>query len=866
MGILSTVLAFVANVASDLAASEAARLLQRIRFPIPASLFGHRRELAEKLREMPFIYRNTGAADVLRDYVQVEVGTIDLNTLDLKQTSSFDIGTLQRLRARRKVLVLGNAGIGKTTFLRHTILTLIRKPSDLTFLPPDIRFVPFYVPLKAVDNAQPFPILRHLLENNKYLRGRRGMRRLRRLASAGRLFLFLDGYDEIYLDLGTHSNGRNYVRDELDTLLGNRELSPAYVRPPAGYNAFYDDFRYCRAWLATRKEFFLQNPIDLSRVADVRIATVDFLALGIFGIGNQRMALVRRIFDKYRSRSETYLDLLNEELFLSSIDRYAPAKIGELSYSPLFLTVMCYIYCQRVSDANSAEVDWASTASELVLSCVDLLLKDLDEFKVRGLPEARRTAVIQRRDEHVEEKTAFLGFFACELLIDGLTVFERDYLDRKAKQFFRNSESTNAPSIIKRLDDKRGRDSITTQLLNQGVFVMVVKRDGNILFDFPHRRFREELAARYMDDNSHVERLLANLHRADLSEFAYVFFRLSPRRSVLTEHMLTHALSGDKRTRDHYGLLLSNCLRHSPDEYDVTAVLERLFLDSILKREPFRIDIAVFDRFTPSLRFTEQLANVAQSTLAEGHIFHAQLIAFILARYRPDLMNTVVTELLRQTTDVRVTIRYFASFVLLNDASVLISELAYLRRSMDIYAEVVAAIGRHDFADDAPVIRAMISALEDREDIESVTFWSTLFHVNSERFSRIARLSFVPTSQFRIASIIRATWEETYRIEPISLSGQDGFVVAPIAAAALDAAQVESFEVQGLEVGRVCNDPDEILPRLRDRGLRNRILRESRVASSTVQRIVTGTVGTPCVIPVEIGFTGQGRPLSATRV
>src|SRR4051812_43434948 len=81
---------------------------------VPLGRLTHDREVGERLREMPFIYRDIEAGNVLSDYVDVEIETLDLEKMQVREAEGFDPGTTKRMRDRKKLLILGNAGIGKT--------------------------------------------------------------------------------------------------------------------------------------------------------------------------------------------------------------------------------------------------------------------------------------------------------------------------------------------------------------------------------------------------------------------------------------------------------------------------------------------------------------------------------------------------------------------------------------------------------------------------------------------------------------------------------------------------------------------------------------------------------------------------------
>jgi hypothetical protein len=569
------------------AIEKVALVITRTGLPVPLRV--HTRELREKLAEMPFIYKDVDS-DVLTDFVDIDIQALNLDELQPQPVPRVDIGMDQRIRSRKKAILLGNAGIGKTTFIRHTILSLI-EGENLSIFHDGERFVPFYVPLKAVDNTAPRPVVRYLLDNNSYLSGRRGAARLERLARAQRVMLFLDGYDEIYLDLG-RTGQANYIREDLNWLVGKVS--------DHGHDDYlaklYAALTSCRVWLSSRREFYASNQLDLSRVYNSAQYPLDCVGLGLLGVGNSRMQLVRKIFDKYRSRSKIFCDLLSEELFLQQVDRSGNEELRSLSENPLFLTVMCYVYVDRALEADEPGVAWASNTSDLVMRCVSLLLRDLDEYKARGLPTAQRVALTRRRNAFEDEKRQFLPFFAWSLLEERRNVFSVSYVNQRAVMFFKaNSQYKSSSAILDAIArNDESAETIGAQLANQGIFVVAEKVATRITFDFAHRRFKEFLAARYLEGRGDLAQLLTVVDREDLGEFTLVLMRESSHRLVVFDRILELALASERQ--DYYARLASSCASLQIEKFDPSQMLSSFLMRALTSDTEPRLTRAMIDR------------------------------------------------------------------------------------------------------------------------------------------------------------------------------------------------------------------------------------------------------------------------------
>jgi GTPase SAR1 family protein len=609
---------------------------------VPVPLRVHRQELRGKLREMPFIYKDIDA-EVLTDFVDVDIQKVNVHDLGYEKPSRLDLTIERRLQGRRKVLLLGNAGVGKTTFIRHTILTMM-DAKRVSFLYPDERVVPFYVPLKAVDNSQPAPIGRYLLETNTLFSGARGKSRLLQLAKRRRVILFLDGYDEIYLDLGPRAQ-HNFIREDLNWLFG--KIAPRRVRD-SYYTDLYRELKEARVWLSSRREFYATNPLDLRVVHNPGETPLDCIGLGLLGISNNRIELVRKIFDKYRSRATKFQDLLSEELFLQQVDRSGNEELRNLSDNPLFLTVMCFVYVDKALEAESGAVELSHTASDLVLRCVSLLLRDIDEFKARGLPAAQRLAISRRRNAFEQEKREFLQAFAWAVIDERRNVFTIDYVNEKARQFFGGGTASDSSRTIAALAeaDSTSPDSFGQQLANQGIFVLAERVGPRVSYDFAHRRFKELLAARYIEREWSRDQIVALVEREELSEFVLVLIRESARRRDILERTLDLARAGTRK--ESFARLASAAVQMDVPELQPESLLEAFATKVLRGEEAPRLTRPVLSRIPLTAMLGELAWAAFEESIRRERRWQFGLAAELLARVRADELVRRLDRLLQE--------------------------------------------------------------------------------------------------------------------------------------------------------------------------------------------------------------------------
>ncbi len=606
-----------------------------------SKLLKYRRKLREQLQSMPFIYRDLDA-EVLNDFVDISFEKLDINNLRVKPLPApFQIDPDERLRRGRRTLFLGNAGIGKTTLQRYAILLLLSRSKDKRFVYPKERPIPVYVPLKMVDNSRPDPILRYIVDNNRlFSKGSRGQARLRRMSSQGKLFFFFDGYDEIAFS----ADNRNFVRDELQTLMFPEEYKLLERAAASDLLSVTDSLHYamahCRVWLSSRREFFVLNPIPgfgkiqqaggpdegsdevrSSRRKAVRDAALNPPhAVELQGVGDNREKLVQKIFNKYRKRSAAFREFLSEEYFLDSVESSNDPNIRELSFNPLFLTIMCYVYTEKVLQEKSFDVEWNDKFDDLILACVDLLLHDLDAHKARDLPRAHKAGLLKRRNAYPEDKLIFLKFFSAQLYLRKRSVFTISYLREKVREFFESSESENAEQILRDMSNaSRRRPDFAVQLIYCGVFIVVDKSETETFYDFPHRRFREVLASRFLAKPEEYARLLENVAGREFSEFLSIFrneteFAAEQFHRETLEIVLHEALR-EGAEKSHLDMS-RQFVSHIPQEFDMTLAIERFLKHALSIDEPiFLLSKDLFRLCHPTDEFMQHIRSSLQGSL-----------------------------------------------------------------------------------------------------------------------------------------------------------------------------------------------------------------------------------------------------------
>lgn len=607
-----------------------------IRFIPQRTLWYHKQTLLKLMSDLPFIYRDLDL-NLVNSFVFPDIEPLNIEDLQKKHFDNFfKLSMEERIKRKRQVVLLGNAGMGKTTFLHKIIIDLLTNPENVGYFHPQERLVPIYIPLKVIDNTIKYPIIYYLTNSVPFFQGRFGEKLLKKFISHRRLFLILDGYDEISI----HGH-KNFIQEELNILFQKDKLRNAYI--DSENKKILYSLSVCRIWLASRREFFELNPIaQIGDGIDPRMYN-DIGLLSFLGIRGNRAIFVKNIFDRYRLHSTFLTELLNEELFLYQVDSAHDGEISSLSENPLFLTVLIYIYIKKVFDIRNAEIEWQYTVEELIIECIKLLISDVDEDKVRKLPYTQRVAIMHRRNEFPDEKLRFLQYFALNLYIDEKTVFDREYLFNSAYNYFSNIDQSPKKDIILRYIEHISASprALTNQIIFSGIFVIVHRNEKQELYDFPHRRFRETLALNYLVDYD-PKFLLKNLDKKHLSEFILVSFNKCELRDVLLKKLLEHTLRNPKDTS--FGKIIFQALNNLGKSYDSSQILMSFLDGAINKGTEFRLPKGVLNYLHIDSNWIDKLAVKFDKAVEKDRAFSISLICIVLNEFNRPLLHRLIKQ------------------------------------------------------------------------------------------------------------------------------------------------------------------------------------------------------------------------------
>ena len=518
-----------------------------------------------------------------------------------------------------KLLILGNAGMGKSTFLRYIVLCIIQNRKN-KYLRNSNDIIPILLPLKAIQNHQKSPILNYIFSELSIFKGEKGKKRFLKIANKQKFLLLLDGYDELGFVQGV-----NYAQYEINILLSTRIDKADGDKINSEYAEYYRALCSCGTCLSSREEFY--RTYSLTGVSTPHTESIqslghilnDFIALRILGLDNNRINFVKSIFNRYKSRAKIFEENLDEELFIDNIDKTHDSELIKFSRTPLFLTIMCYIYAEKIKENPAVfENVWSLKLEELITECVKILLKDLDEYKVRNLTKAQQLAFTRRRSDYFDEKLAFLNYFSFKLISDGKPIFDYKYITDQTKCFFTDLYKNDSSRLIleELADAKSDNPNFPTQLIFSGIFSTVSIISSELSYDYPHRRFREILAIKYLETNNKLDELLASITNPTLTEFIIlVFITKGEYRNAITQSLLNEFYTNTEYSNANS--ILAECI--SKTDFDITDLIELNVQNWILLNTSIKISGRVLRlcRFNPSFVKTleERLVKTSEENL-----------------------------------------------------------------------------------------------------------------------------------------------------------------------------------------------------------------------------------------------------------
>lgn len=557
---------------------------------------GYVSQLVKNFNQMPFIYPELNISEtftIREDYVMASYKYFPIRKQEELGNDQFaEVLTAcanSMLTNCSRVLVFGQAGMGKTSFLQHTILSIIHRDRSIVDFNPfrnNPHVLPIFVPLKILSNETPFPIIRHILRIPFFL-GKRGVRRLLRLAEEKNIALFLDGFDEIII----RKDSKNSIIRELNFIFsGDFKKVPDQADE---VNEFYSLLKkFNSVWLTSRLSFFSDHPLNLVNdehelrknrlyyegfVKDKlheshnRTTTGSIIIRGI----QEKAKLIEKLIEKYCKKEPKLNKVLTVGGVLNFFDEYFNFSESDVMDNPLFLTIFFYIYV-KVRIENEGKVDQPLTLKMAVELCTDLILRDLDRSKVRGLSYS---GIHQRLEFNPDEKKEFIKFFAYQY-----------YINKKlqGKGSFTENDLYDIGSLFSEkyveLNSSKAKDKaqkLVHEILKQNFFTIVAEEATGRFYDFPHRRFKEFFAIDFFNTGNNFTLLLEHVDDPLFYDFIILYHDSSTQNSDQLLDFLMNRMKTSRNLGKLYSLF-NECIlhkRYESSKYTLHDFIEFLVYD-----------------------------------------------------------------------------------------------------------------------------------------------------------------------------------------------------------------------------------------------------------------------------------------------
>jgi hypothetical protein len=304
---------------------------------------------------------------------------------------------------------------------------------------------------------------------------------------------------------------------------------------------------------------------------------------------------------------------------------------------------MCYIYVNSIQESEQTAMtnDWLSSTNNLILKCVEVLLEDLDEYKVRGLSKANRIAFIKRRSDNPVEKRKFLQYLSLRSIGDSQNVMSSEYISGVARDYFKeypNSVLYNENKVNGIQNQSRSNNpDFITQLILSGVLVSI-STYTDIFYDFPHRRFREALGAEALTEELFDKILSVKLKDRDVSEFVQFVFQQKPHlRNKILDDLYVKLSTGE--SNQYYNLLIVNLLTENNYFEGGSHLLELKIINWLKMGTAITLSQSLIVNSSFSTRLVEQLNITLKSETSTFNQIY--LASALLARLNPELFKEI---------------------------------------------------------------------------------------------------------------------------------------------------------------------------------------------------------------------------------
>jgi predicted NACHT family NTPase len=328
------------------------------------------------------------------DQLLRDVSSRDFDRFNLGNVREERVPGVEAVQRFSKLMILGKPGAGKTTFLKHLAMQCICEQKNL---------VPVFITLKDfAETPEQIDLLNYIARLiDLPSQTKEEIAWLVKILRAGKVFIFLDGLDEIK-DTDNHRIFQQ-IRSFVEKFYRNQYIIT------------------CRI---AAKEYTFDN------FTEVEIADFDDQQITNFAV------------KWFRSKNAP----IKANNFLEKLKKEQPIK--ELATSPILLTLLCLVF----EDTGS----FPSNRSELYKGGLDVLLKHWDATRNIERDQVYKKLSLQRKEDLLSQ-IAYSNFEA------GNYFFKQKELERQITEYIKNLLDANTDQKKLELDSEAVLKSIESQ-------------------------------------------------------------------------------------------------------------------------------------------------------------------------------------------------------------------------------------------------------------------------------------------------------------------------------------------------------------------------------------------------------------------
>jgi predicted NACHT family NTPase len=290
----------------------------------------------------------------------------DFERFGLSRITEERVAALKAVEKYSKLMILGKAGSGKTTFLKYLAIQCINGEFQS-------YMVPIFVNLKdfaEVDDQQ--ELLEYIIQASSLSLESQEKANIKQLLISGRMLILLDGLDEI-----------------------KEEYTSRVFKEIRDFSDLFQDNSF----------------VITSRIAAVEYTFEQFTEVEVADFDDKQIALFA--LNWFQNK-----DLTKLEKFLQKLQQNQ--RIKELANSPLLLTLLCLVF-EEIAD-------FPVNRSELYKEAVDILLKKWDAM--RGIERDKYKKLSPQRKKDLLSQIAWNTFVAGEYFFPSKVVEQQiiDYI------------------------------------------------------------------------------------------------------------------------------------------------------------------------------------------------------------------------------------------------------------------------------------------------------------------------------------------------------------------------------------------------------------------------------------------------------